>query len=213
MKYLLPVSMLTLILTASATEAMSSFDPQGTWNLRFEDSCSGSTRYTGHAQAVKGSEFVCSSYLDKKKPPAQAELEIHYDVKTQTVILTGGPSVFPRTVHLDSDKIGVSDVKLFPKTTTEAPGCDLQSYVLESVRFTNSDRMQYGYVTVYEFTPHAHQSCAPYLSNLKAAIKRRTATGLLLAMRDIHAVNVDQMQSLSILDVYENYIGTRNERG
>jgi len=213
MKYKVLFSVLTLISSLSSTEAsidlQPRFDPQGKWSIHFEDQCSGSTRYSNSDLPVNGSEFVCSSYLGKKRPPARDELNVRYDAKTRTVILTGGPSSIPRTIHLDRDKIGVSDVKLFPNTTTEAPGCDLDSSVSEAVRFTNSNEMQYGYVTVFTFVPHANKTCAPYLSELKAAIKRRTATGLLLAMRDINAVNVDQMQNLSTINVFENYVGKR----
>jgi hypothetical protein len=218
-KWILSGLILTLclpLLETQGAETHGAFNPQGHWTIRFEDRCSGSTRYSNSAQIVNGSEFVCSSYLQKQNPPGKPlrdELQVQYDVQTQTVTLTGGPSAFPRTLHLDQDKIGVSDVKLFPKTTTEASGCDLDSYVLESVRFMSSNRMQYGYVTVYKFIPHAHQSCAPYLSDLKAAIQRRTATGLLLAMRDINAMNVDGMQHLSTINVFENYDGSRSGHG
>ncbi|MFL5813933.1 MAG: hypothetical protein ACJ763_10185 [Bdellovibrionia bacterium] len=202
-----------LFLVTAALHAGELFNPQGKWLIRFDDSCSGTSTYSnpvsGRTQSIQGGDFVCSSYLSQKKSPQRDEIEVQYSPDTQEVKLTGGPSAFPRTIQLDKDKVGVSNVRLFPKSTKEGPGCDLYSYDLESVKFTNSNRMLYGYVTVHEFMPRKKNGCDHYLSELKVAIQRRTATSLLLAMRDVNAVNVEQMKNLSAMNVFQNFMGTR----
>jgi hypothetical protein len=202
---------------SSILHAEESFHPEGTWTIQFQNSCSGSSTYSRRSHeklnSVKGGEFVCSSYLPQSKLPKQDELHLNYHPELKTVELTGGPSTFPRTIHLDQDRVGVSSTRLFPKTTSQSPTCDVMSYDLETVKFTNSNHMFYGFVTVFEMMPRHNHGCDSYLGELKTAIKRRTATGLLLAMRDAHAINVDQLKNLAAMNVFENYTGTRRSQG
>lgn len=197
--------------------AEESFHPDGKWAIQFQNSCSGSSTYShlpgGHPVSIKGGDFVCSSYLPKSKLPSHDELALRFNANTRTVELTGGPSAFARTIPLDKDKVGISTTKLFPRTTQQSPGCDVMSYDLETVKFANSNQMLYGLVTVYEFLPRQSKGCDAYLSELKTAIKRRTATGLLLAMRDADAISVDQLKNLAAINVFENYTGARHTRG
>jgi hypothetical protein len=211
---LLLVSLPLSSLLASETRGSKPFDPQGNWSIRLENRCSGSSQYAPRSMPIHGSDFNCSKYLKKPQLPNRDELKINYNPESRIVTLTDGPSDFPRTIRLDSNRIGVSNVKLFPKRTQEAPGCDLETYVLEAVRFDNSDRMEYGYITVYNFVPQSKtKSCKPYLDVLKEAVQRRTATDFLLAMRDINAISVDRMQNLATINFFANYVGVRHERG
>jgi hypothetical protein len=203
----------TVMMSTALLHAEESFQPDGKWMIHSQNSCSGSSTYSHlpgkRPVSVKGGDFICSSYLPKNKLPSKDELSLQYDPTTRAVRLSGGASGFPRTIYLDKDKVGVSTTKLFPRTIQQSPGCDVMSYDLETIKFTSSNQMLYGFVTVHEIVPRHGKGCDAYLSELKTAIQRRTATGLLLAMRDIHALSVNQMKNLAAMNVFENYIGTR----
>jgi hypothetical protein len=215
------LSPLAFVLTSMSLTPMlhaeEVFHPEGNWTIQFQNSCSASSTYShlprGQTVGIKGGDFVCSSYLPKERVPEKDVLTVRFNPETNAIELTGGPSGLPRSIRLDWDKVGVSNVKLFPKTTPQSPGCDLKSYELETVKFTGSNDMLYGYVTVYEFIPRQSKGCDTYLSELKSAIERRTATGLLLATRDANAVSVDHLQNLAALNIFKNYKGTRNLSG
>lgn len=221
MKKLLPILSVTFIALlslqakpsrAANVNSSTHFDPSGNWNIHFEDRCTGiSQASTSATPTASDKPFQCSSYLEKDKPPHHAELKVAFDPKTNSVTLTGGPSPFPRAIVLDQDRTGVSNVKLFPNTTAQSKDCDLDSYFLEGVRFKDSNTLEYRYITVNEFVPHADapHGCEPYLKDLKVAVQRRTATGFLLAMRDTNAIQVKSMQDLSSLDLISSFNGNR----
>lgn len=221
MKKVLPIlsGIFIALLTFQAKSSLAananpntSFDPSGQWSIHFEDRCRGvSQAGTTATPTASDKPFQCSSYLEKDKPPRQAELQVSFDPKTNSVTLTGGPSQFPRTIALDQDRTGVSNVKLFPKTEVQSKQCNLDTYFLEGVRFKDSNTLEYRYITVNEFVPHsdAPKGCEPYLKDLKKAVQRRTATGFLLAMRDTNAIQVKSMQDMSSLDLVSSFSGSR----
>lgn len=201
-----------LALHPGSSLAAPHFNPSGRWNIRFEDLCSGMSQVRTSAEAIQSDRpFQCSSYLEKDKPPLHADIDVQFDAKTNSVTLVGGPSQLPRTIQLGQDGSGISNVKLFPKTVAQSKGCDLDTYFLEGVRFVNSNKLEYSYITVNEFIPHqnAHEGCKAYLSELKTAVQRRTATGFLLAMRDTNAIQVKSMQDLTSINLIASFSGSR----
>jgi hypothetical protein len=201
-----------LFIAFNALSQAPHFDPSGHWSIRFEDLCSGMSQVRTSSEAIQSDKpFQCSSYLEKDKPPLQAEIDVRYDAKTNSVTLVGGPSQLPRRIPLDEDGTGVSHVKLFPKTVAQSKGCDLDTYFLEGIRFVNSNKLEYRYITVNEFIPHQDHpdGCKAYLSELKTAVQRRTATGFLLAMRDTNAIQVKSMPDLASIDLISSFSGSR----